>query len=211
MSDVSRTISKGWNDLQHALFVKTAMRLPNPLVLAAIYGLSELYLALTRHSRTQAISRDRRSLMLLWTIIIVSLWLGIQMVWLLPGATVPYPRGFYLFGFLMFLGGLILRWYSIGYLGRYFTVDVSISTEHKVIDSGPYRYVRHPTYAGALLAFLGLGFCFGNWLSILFMTVPIIAAFLWRIRIEESALIDALGEDYRAYAQRTKRLIPFVY
>ena len=187
------------------------MRLPNPLVLAAIYGLSELYLALTRRSRTLAISRDRRSLMLLWTIIIVSLWLGIQMVWLFPNATVRYLREFYPAGFLLSLGGLILRWYSIGYLGRYFTVDVSISAEHKLIDSGPYRYIRHPTYTGALLAFLGLGFCFGNWLSILFMTVPIIAAFLWRIRIEEHALNDALGEEYRAYTQRTKRLIPFVY
>jgi protein-S-isoprenylcysteine O-methyltransferase Ste14 len=48
-------------------------------------------------------------------------------------------------------------------------------------------------------------------LSILFLTVPIIAAFLWRIRIEEHALTDALGEEYRAYTQRTKRLIPFVY
>ena len=187
------------------------MRLPNPLLLAALYGLSELYLAFTRHSRTQAVSRDRRSLMLLWAIIIVSLWLGIQMVWLFPNTTARDPRGFYLFGFLLFLGGLILRWYSIGYLGRYFTVDVSISAEHKLIDSGPYRYIRHPTYTGALLAFLGLGFCFGNWLSILFMTVPIIAAFLWRIRIEERALADALGKDYRAYTQRTKRLIPFVY
>jgi protein-S-isoprenylcysteine O-methyltransferase len=187
------------------------MRLPNPLVLAAIYGLSELYLALTRRSQTQAVSLDRRSLILLWTIIVVSLWLGIQMVWLFPGATVPYLRGFYLFGFLLFLGGLILRWYSIGFLGRYFTVDVSISAEHKLIDSGPYRHIRHPTYTGALLTFLGLGFCFGNWLSILFLTVPIVAAFLWRIRIEESALTDALGEDYRAYTGRTKRLIPFVY
>jgi len=187
------------------------MRLPNPLVLTAIYGLSELYLALTRRSRTQAISRDRRSLMLLWTIIIVSLWLGMQMVWLFPSATVRYLHEFYLVGFLLFLGGLIWRWYSIGYLGRYFTVDVSISAEHKLINSGPYRYIRHPTYTGALLAFLGLGFCFGNWLSILFMTVPIIAAFLWRIRIEERALTDALGEEYRAYTQRTKRLIPFVY
>jgi len=187
------------------------MQLPNPLVLAAIYGLSELYLALTRRSRTQGISRDRRSLMLLWTIIIVSLWLGIQIVWLLPNATVRYLREVYLAGFLLFLGGLILRWYSIGYLGRYFTVDVSISAEHKLIDSGPYRYIRHPTYTGALLAFIGLGFCFGNWLSILFMTVPIIAAFLWRIRIEEHALNDVLGEEYRAYTQRTKRLIPFVY
>jgi len=144
-------------------------------------------------------------------IIIVSLWLGMQMVWLFPSATVRYLREFYLVGLLLFLGGLIWRWYSIGYLGRYFTVDVSISAEHKLIDSGPYRYIRHPTYTGALLAFFGLGFCFGNWLSILFMTVPIIAAFLWRIRIEERALTDALGEEYRAYTQRTKRLIPFVY
>jgi protein-S-isoprenylcysteine O-methyltransferase len=187
------------------------MRLSNPLLLAALYGLSELYLALTRHSRTQAVSRDRRSLFILWTVIIVSLWLAIQMIWLFPRATVPYPRGFYFLGFILFLAGLALRWYSIGYLGRYFTVDVSISAEHKLVDSGPYHYVRHPTYTGALLAFVGLGFCFGNWFTILFLTVPIIGAFLWRIRIEERALTEALGADYSAYMRRTKRLIPGLY
>jgi protein-S-isoprenylcysteine O-methyltransferase len=187
------------------------MRLPNPLLLGAIYGLSELYLAFTRHSPAQGVSHDRRSLLLLWTVIVVSLWLGIQMVWLLPGASVLFPTGFYILGFVLFLIGLALRWYSIGYLGRYFTVNVSISAEHKLIDSGPYRYVRHPSYSGALLAFIGLGLCLGNWLSILFLTLPIIAAFLWRIRIEEDALLDALGEKYRAYTRRTKRLIPWVY
>jgi protein-S-isoprenylcysteine O-methyltransferase Ste14 len=186
------------------------MRLPNPLLLAALYGLSELYLAFTRHSRTQAVSRDR-SLLLLWTVIIASLCLGIQMIWLFPRAILPYPRGFYFLGFILFLAGLALRWYSIGYLGRYFTINVSISAEHRLVDSGPYRYVRHPTYTGALLTFVGLGFCFGNWLTLLFLTVPIIGAFLWRIRIEESALTEALGEDYRAYMRRTKRLIPGVY
>ena len=187
------------------------MRLPDPLLLAAIYGLSELYLAFTRHSRAQAVSQDRRSLVVLWTVIIVSLWLGIQMIWLFPNAAVPYPLEFYLFGFVLFLGGLILRWYSIGYLGRYFTVDVSVSPEHKLIDSGPYRRVRHPTYTGALLAFLGLGLCFGNWLSIFFLSVPIIGAFLWRVRIEERALMEALGEDYHAYMRQTKKLIPRIY
>lgn len=144
------------------------MRLPNPLVLAAIYGLSELYLVLTRRSQTQTVSRDRCSLILLWTIIIVSLWSGIQMVRLFPGVTVPYPGGFYLFGFLLFLGGLILRWYSIGYLGRYFTVDVSISAEHKLIDSRPYRYIRHrhtrahfwPSSAWASALEIGCRSCF---------------------------------------------------
>ena len=187
------------------------MRLPNPLLLGVLYGLSELYLAFTRHSRSQAVSRDRSSLFVLWGVIAASLWLGIQMIWLFPGATVPYPAGFYFLGFILFLAGLALRWYSIGYLGRYFTVNVSISAEHKLVDSGPYRYIRHPTYTGALLAFVGLGFCFGNWLTILFLTVPIIGAFLWRIRIEERALIEALGENYRAYMRRTKRLIPGVY
>jgi protein-S-isoprenylcysteine O-methyltransferase len=187
------------------------MRLPNPLLLGAFYGLSELYLAFTRHSRAQAVSRDRRSLFVLWTVITVSIWLGIQMIWLFPAATIPYPTGFYFFGFVLFLGGLALRSYSIGYLGRYFTVDVSISAAHRLIDSGPYRCVRHPTYTGALLAFVGLGFCFGNWLTVLFLTVPIIGAFLWRIWIEEHALIEALGETYRAYMRRTKRLIPGVY
>jgi len=56
-----------------------------------------------------------------------------------------------------------------------------------------------------------LEFCFGNWLSILFLTLPIIAACLWRIRIEERALLEVLGQNYRAYVERTKRLIPFVY
>jgi len=187
------------------------MRLPDPLLLGAIYGLSELYLACTRRARARTTSRDRHSLIFLWAVIIVSLWLGMQMVWLVPGATVPHPRGFYLVGFCLFLGGLILRWYSIGYLGRYFTVDVSISAEHRLIDSGPYRFIRHPTYTGALLAFFGLGFCLGNWLSILFLSLPTIGAFLWRIRIEERALVEALGEQYRAYMRRTKRLIPFIY
>src|SRR5437762_14295137 len=126
------------------------MRLPNPLVLAAIYGLSEVYLALTRRSQTQTVSRDRRSLILLWTIIIASLWSGIQMVRLFPSATVPCPSGFYLFGFLLFLGGLILRWYSNGYLGRYFTVDVSISADRTLIVYGRDRHIRQPTYTSAV-------------------------------------------------------------
>lgn len=79
-----------------------------------------------------------------------------------------------------------------------------------MIDTGPYRFIRHPSYTGALLAFVGFGCCLGNWMSIL-CVLPILGAFLWRMRVEERALIDALGEDYRAYMRRTKRLIPFIY
>ncbi len=187
------------------------MRLLDPLWLGAIFGLSELYLAITRRARTRVLSRDRRSLLILWAVIIVSIFFAIQMVWMAPDAALPSRRIFYFVGFAVWLGGLILRWYSIGYLGRYFTVNVSIDPEHQLVDSGPYRNIRHPSYTGALLAFLGFGLCLGNWLSILLLTVPIICAFLWRIRIEESALLEALGQDYRDYTRRTERLIPWVY
>jgi protein-S-isoprenylcysteine O-methyltransferase len=187
------------------------MTLPSPLILGGIYGLSEVCLALTRRSGKQAASRDRHSLMLLWVVIFISVWLSIHCVSFFPQLAIPHRRGVYLLGAALFLCGIILRWYSIWYLGRYFTVDVAIAKEHRVIDSGPYRFIRHPSYTGALVAFLGFGFCLGNWMSILCVLVLIVAAFMWRIQVEERALSDALGEDYRAYMRRTKRLIPFVY
>jgi protein-S-isoprenylcysteine O-methyltransferase len=185
------------------------MKLPSPLALGALYGVSEIVLALTRRSRGD--SRDRHSLALLWIVIAISILLSLWAAQNYRFATLPHRRFLYLTGLFLFAGGIVLRWYSIVQLGRFFTVDVSIAKEHRVVDTGPYRFVRHPSYTGALIAFLGFGLCLGNWLSILLLMLPILAAFLWRIRIEEQALIDALGEDYRAYMRRTARLIPLVY
>ena len=180
-------------------------------MLGAIYGLSEIALAIMRRSGAQAESRDRSSLALLWIVILGSIALALAMPSICPAAQLSHVRASYLFGLFLFVAGIVVRWYSIWKLGRFFTVDVSIAKQHRLVDSGPYRFVRHPSYTGALIAFVGFGFCLGNWLSILCLTVPITAAFLCRIRIEERALLDALGEDYRAYMRRTKRLIPFLY
>jgi protein-S-isoprenylcysteine O-methyltransferase len=185
------------------------MTLPSPLALGAFYGVSEIILAFTRRSRGD--SRDRHSLALLWVVIAISIFLSLSAAQTYHAANLPHRRLLYFAGLFLFAGGVILRWYSIVRLGRFFTVDVSIAKEHRVVDSGPYRFVRHPSYTGALIAFLGFGLCLGNWLSIWLLMLPILAAFLWRIRIEEQALIDGLGEDYRAYMRRTARLIPFVY
>jgi len=90
-------------------------------------------------------------------------------------------------------------------------VDVAIAADHRVIDTGPYRHIRHPSYAGALLAFAGYGICLGNWASLALVTVPIAWAFLRRIEVEEAALNGALGSAYAKYLGRSKRLVPFVY
>jgi protein-S-isoprenylcysteine O-methyltransferase len=187
------------------------MRLPDPALLGAIYGLSEIGLAIARRSKSPATSRDRYSLILLWVVILISVGSAVSAARGYPAATLPLRPLFYFVGLAVFVGGIILRWYSIVCLGRFFTVDVSIAKQHHLIDSGPYRFIRHPSYTGALLGFVGFGLCLGNWLSILLVTLPILGAFLWRIRIEERALVEALGDDYLAYIGRTNRLIPFVY
>ena len=111
----------------------------------------------------------------------------------------------------LFAFGLILRWSSIIYLGRFFTIDVAIADDHKVIDTGPYHHIRHPSYTGALMLWLGMGICSGNFLTLLIILLPPAIAILHRIAIEETALSDALGSHYTDYMSKTKRLIPYLY
>ena len=187
------------------------MKSPNPTWLGLLYAFSELYLGLTHRSGTSAVSRDKKSLRVLWIIILATVFFGINSVAWFPSAAMPHRHILRWTGLVVFVLGLAFRWYSIGYLGKFFTVDVAIHSEHRVIERGPYRFIRHPSYAGALLAFLGLGLCVGNWCSLAIFTIPTTIAFLLRINVEEKALADALGANYRSYQQRTKRLIPFIY
>lgn len=182
----------------------------HPMWLGAFYGLSEMAISLFLRSKGGATSTDQGSLRLIWRVIglgMLSAFLAYRAV---PGAQIDIP-GWDVIGFVVFAVGIALRWYSIAYLGKFFTVDVAIASDHKVVDTGPYRFIRHPSYTGALLAFLGLGIALENWLSLLVLIVPITGVFLFRIRLEEAALQTGLGEAYSSYMQRTKRLIPFVY
>jgi protein-S-isoprenylcysteine O-methyltransferase Ste14 len=114
-------------------------------------------------------------------------------------------------GILLILCGLIVRWIAIATLKQHFTVDVAIGKDHRIIKTGLYRFIRHPAYAGTLLSFLGVGIYFSNYLSLAVIFVPICAAFMYRIEVEEKALADAFGEEYRSYQAATKRLVPGLY
>jgi protein-S-isoprenylcysteine O-methyltransferase len=182
-------------------------------VLGGIYMCSEIFLAFSRRAPSDPSDRkspDRYSFPLLWILIGVGVFAGIVATNIFRFAAMSQPI-VSLIGVALFLAGVLLRWYSIVHLGRFFTVDVAIAAGHKVIETGPYRFVRHPSYTGALLAFVGFGLCLRNWMAVLLLLIPITAAFLWRIKVEERALHDALGDGYGGYAARTKRLIPFVY
>jgi protein-S-isoprenylcysteine O-methyltransferase len=197
------------------------MSLPFPTLqmMLAVALVGEVFLMRTRLSSDVSRRADRGSLRMLFIVISGSVGLA----WLV-GRSVPQARFESLFelgptamiwlygaGLGLFAAGVSLRWYAVRYLGRLFTYDVAIAADHAVIDTGPYRHVRHPAYSGSLLTFVGLGLCGGNALALAVLVTPIALAFMRRIAIEEAALASALGARYAVYASRTARLVPFVF
>jgi protein-S-isoprenylcysteine O-methyltransferase len=188
------------------------VNVPIASILGLIYVGSELGLTLKKRAKAgEANGRDRGSLRLLWIVIASSSFLAFTVASALPAARMGGGPLVRYTGVVIFVAGLSIRWYSIVHLGRFFTVNVAIAANHRLIDTGPYRFVRHPSYTGALMAFLGLALCLDNWASLVAMTVPVFLVFLWRIGVEEAALLQGLGDPYRVYMTRTKRLIPAVY
>jgi protein-S-isoprenylcysteine O-methyltransferase len=182
------------------------------LQLGIVYLISELLLTATRRSRSRTgVKQDRSTLLGVWLVILVSVAAGIYVARYWPAAALPNARKFVFAGVMLFVAGLFLRWWAIITLGRFFTVDVTIEKDHEVVERGPFRMVRHPSYTGVLLAFAGFALTLGNWAALLVILLPITAAFVHRMNVEEDALSRALGPQYTGYMRRTKRLVPFVY
>lgn len=187
------------------------MNLPSPQLFFILFGLSEIGLAVFKRSGKTAVRRDQGSFFLLWGMIGTAIFLAIYATNAWPRFSYPFTLAGYAAGLLFFLAGIVLRWWSIVHLGRFFTVDVAIARDHVVVGDGPYRMVRHPSYSGALLSFVGLGCLLHNWLAALLLLLPVTAAMLWRIKVEEAALSAALGKAYLDYMARTRRLVPWLY
>jgi protein-S-isoprenylcysteine O-methyltransferase Ste14 len=128
-----------------------------------------------------------------------------------PAAAIrPAPVAFTA-GMVVLLAGLVLRGWSFKTLGQYFTHTVMVSSDQPVIATGPYRVLRHPSYAGVILAGIGVGLASANWAGLAGLLVLTLPPLLWRIHIEECALAATVGDRYRAYAGQHKRLVPLVW
>jgi len=128
-----------------------------------------------------------------------------------PAADMRPAAAVFAAGLVILVGGLVLRGAAIRTLGVYFTGTVQVSADQPVVTAGPYRLLRHPSYSGLLLAFVGLGLTSVNWIGLAVMIVLPLPPILWRIHAEERALLATLGDRYGAFAARRKRLIPLVW
>jgi protein-S-isoprenylcysteine O-methyltransferase Ste14 len=168
--------------------------------------LNRLFLSGNRGGSNQ----DKGSLLIIWIAIAfaISLGVGCSIFIKFPIGHIPFIP--YL-GLLIIIAGMVFRFIAILTLGKMFTVNVTINDNHKIKTDGLYSIIRHPSYSGSILSFIGFGISLNNWISLIIITILILSAMLYRIKIEEKLLIDHFGSDYLEYSKKTYRLIPWIY
>ena len=180
-------------------------------VVYALWLLSELVIGgiipRSRRHGTPIRYEDRSSRLL----ISLSMFLSLMIAFLFAASGIAsLPSGAFYLGIGLMIAGILLRQWSIAVLGRYFSRTVGVQEGQAVVDRGPYRLVRHPAYTGSLLTMVGLGFVLQSGGAVLVLIAFFGAAFGYRIHVEEAVLTSKLGDEYVAYAKKTKRLIPYV-
>jgi len=181
------------------------------ITVSYLYGFFEVFMNLRQRSKSKVTtSGDKSSLWWLYGLITVGYALSFSI-----GATkigrIYYWNTFFAIGMALVVIGFAIRIHSILTLNQYFTYSVAKVENHKIFETGLYKFIRHPGYLGQLIIFIGISTSISNWLSILVMMIPITLGYLYRIKVEERFMLEQLGEDYLNYQERTKRLIPMIY
>jgi protein-S-isoprenylcysteine O-methyltransferase Ste14 len=181
------------------------------IIIWVIWFGSEIFLNRVFHSGGQDLKgQDRGTMALIWITIGVANSLGILAV-IFIDLTVSISFILPLIGLVLIVSGMMIRFISVGSLGRFFTVDVTLREDHKIKKDGIYKYIRHPSYLGSLISFLGFGLSLNNWISLAIVFVPVTIAMIIRINVEEKVLCGLPDSEYSGYMKRTYRLVPFIY
>ncbi len=187
-----------------------AQRAGAALLVVTLVGWFAFELTGVRRTRGDAVAADRRSMLVLRLSTLLGLVLAVVVGRLVPQAELAGSAAVWLALPLIWVG-VALRWRSRAALGEYFTYTVQTSPDQVVVDSGPYRWVRHPAYTGMVLALLGVAVVIGNWLSLLVFLPVVLVGVGYRIRVEEAALLRDPGQPYADYAAGRARLVPHVW
>jgi protein-S-isoprenylcysteine O-methyltransferase Ste14 len=107
--------------------------------------------------------------------------------------------------------GTLLRHWAIATLGEYHVMTIHTEPTQPVIMKGPYRYIRHPSYAGALMTIFGIAVALNSLPGSIILVTVAATVLIERIRIEDAYLTTHLGATYKNYAEHTYRLIPFMW
>jgi protein-S-isoprenylcysteine O-methyltransferase Ste14 len=184
------------------------------LGMIAIIAFSGILVNVTRNAKPQELLKSFDGKTILWFRILYPTGIIASFVCMYQGWGQWFEElNFTIFitGFALFVSGLVLRWVAILSLKRSFTVKISILENHQLKTDGVYRWMRHPSYTGLLLYYVGLGLVMNNIISILLLLLVNGLTLYQRIPLEEQALAEHFGEQWVSFAAKTKRLIPGIY
>jgi len=176
-----------------------------------LFFFSEFALMVVKRSgkRGTKTKDDRKSLALFWVTIPLSLTIGFFTANHQAWNTLNHAIA--IFGLVVFITGIVIRWISIIQLNKEFTVDVAIIENHHLKTGGMYKYLRHPSYLGLILICFGLAIAMNSIISFVVVTIPVSLALSYRIKTEENILIKQFGEVYENYRAKTYKIIPKIY
>lgn len=164
-----------------------------------------------REGVKDANSKDSGSLKVIlagmWVALLIAYPLAFVKAWAFPQR---WQLPLFVVGVLLIVLGSLLRRYCWRTLGEYFTGDVKAKPDQPVITTGPYRWVRHPSYTAGMIMFIGIGLALGSWFSFALLTIATIATYSYRVAVEERVLLDTIGEPYGSYMKERKRFIPYI-
>lgn len=164
-------------------------------VISALWIISEIILSISRRAKNTSKDRNKPNSLIILVINIISITIGVNIAAAakagsggIGSLSAVYPLFGYI-GLVLIILGIVLRWTAILTLKRQFTTTLAIIENHKVIDIGIYKYIRHPSYTGCLMSFLGLSVSFANWITFIVIFIPILFGYIYRINIEEKLLV----------------------
>jgi len=177
----------------------------------AVWAISEIFMIVrSRRMRgdVETENADKGSVVFLGVTIFASIMIAILFHLLGWGSVATLAT---IIGAILMLAGVALRFWAFTTLGRNFTQTVVTDAQQELIQSGPYKLIRHPSYTGALITLVFLGLAFGSWIASCVILVIVASIYVYRIQVEERALQAHFGAAFDEYRKRTKRLIPFVW
>jgi len=174
-------------------------------ILFCIWILAEIVNNLWSKKNTVPTTQDRSS----YGVVTVTLFGGLFIIAACRSFQIGVLSGLLQYaGLIVIAGGILLREWAVLVLGKHFTVRVQTDNTYAMVTSGPYHYIRHPSYTGSLLALTGIALAVGTWFGAILVILISLIAYEYRIRVEEAALLRTFGPEYEHYKARTGKLLP---
>lgn len=194
-----------------AAFRPEVLRHPQLWVLVAIALVVSIYQPVYKPVDARAPKHDRgTAAQIVWSVYLT------QFAGVLEAIYLRYPDSFRwnavtTAALVLMLAGLSLRVWAVVTLGRFFTWFITVYDDHQVIRSGPFRFIRHPAYGGALLLFVGTLLFLHAWIGAALSLVFQLFAYVRRIRYEEKMMIERMGAAYASYRREVRALVPLLW